>query len=363
MKFRDSRPYAKALLVELQELDKQHKMNPNVAFKTTSGIILNELKKVGVLDIEPNSEAMFLFTLETMEAIAWSQWSITESQLYCFDNNLIEAFKNSSSLELCINDLRFPFQHSYFHFGTQLDMPLHDGLLYVEGAYVFYNKLSLRIILCGTWKEELSDEPMRPWYQRGRECYDLRIPSVNYDLPLEQAIDNALSRDIEDLKQADKELVAKSPYGTPSASQGFIEAHTKNKESYTKAINLITNALGYLTAYSHDDKVTWQKNSPERLVAQAESGSQKEKARAASKLKSLGFSVIHQIGEEFGSHVEKAKEGSSEQSSSRRVHWRRGHWRMQPHGPNNSLRRLTWITPVRVGVQTDDEVSRIRNIT
>ena len=30
------------------------------------------------------------------------------------------------------------------------------------------------------------------------------------------------------------------------------------------------------------------------------------------------------------------------------VHWRRGHFRMQPHGPRNTLRRVTFIMPTLV---------------
>jgi hypothetical protein len=35
-----------------------------------------------------------------------------------------------------------------------------------------------------------------------------------------------------------------------------------------------------------------------------------------------------------------------------RMHWRRGHLRIQPHGPNNSLRKTIWIEPMLIGAET-----------
>jgi hypothetical protein len=32
------------------------------------------------------------------------------------------------------------------------------------------------------------------------------------------------------------------------------------------------------------------------------------------------------------------------------THWRRGHWRRQPHGPQNSLRKLVWLMPTLVNL-------------
>jgi hypothetical protein len=363
MKFRESRPYAKKLLLELKDLKEKGKINPQIAYKTTASFIAKELNKIGIADnyLNNNSDSLTFFALEGMEAILWSQWSLLEAQIYCFNEHLIEAFKNSSALELSIDNLKFPFENSYFHFGTQMEMPLHDGILFVEGAYVLFNEISLRITLCGTWKEELENKPLPAWYERGRECYDLRIPSSNYSLPLGRAIDNALVTVIEDLKKSENELIInKVPFVESGSSHSFIEAHNKNQESYRKAISLITNALCYLTAYPHDDKLMWQHHSPIKLVGLAENGSQKEKIRANSKLKSLGFSIIHQVGDEFGEQIQADKQ--DEKSFNRRIHWRRGHWRMQPHGPNNSLRKIIWLRPVRVGITNSDDVSRVRII-
>ena len=33
----------------------------------------------------------------------------------------------------------------------------------------------------------------------------------------------------------------------------------------------------------------------------------------------------------------------------RRPHWRKGHWRNQPYGPRNSLRKIIWMRPKRIG--------------
>jgi hypothetical protein len=362
MKFRESRPYTKELISKLKDLKQQGKINPQIAYKITASVLAQSLKKAGISEryISENTEALNLFTLESLEAIIWSQWSLSESQLYCFNENLIEAFKNSSALELSINNLKFPFENSYFHFGTQIEMPLHDGMLFVEGAYVFFNETSLRITLCGTWKEELENKDMLPWHKRGNECYDLRILASNYSLPLEQAIDTALATDIQDLKRSEAQLISqKIPFIESQSSHSFINAHHKNQESYKKAISLITNALCYLTAYPNDDKLIWQHHAPIKLVNLAENGTQKEKIRASSKLKSLGFSIVHQIGEEFSEHFKKSDH--EDNSSNRRVHWRRGHWRMQPYGPNHSLRKLIWLTPVMIGMATDiNDVSRVR---
>ena len=40
-----------------------------------------------------------------------------------------------------------------------------------------------------------------------------------------------------------------------------------------------------------------------------------------------------------------------------RMHWRRGHLRMQPHGPNNSLRKTIWIEPMLIGAEVQEHAS------
>ena len=40
-----------------------------------------------------------------------------------------------------------------------------------------------------------------------------------------------------------------------------------------------------------------------------------------------------------------------------RMHWRRGHLRIQPHGPNNSLRKTIWIEPMLIGAEVQEYAS------
>jgi hypothetical protein len=40
-----------------------------------------------------------------------------------------------------------------------------------------------------------------------------------------------------------------------------------------------------------------------------------------------------------------------------RMHWRRGHLRIQPHGPNNSLRKTIWIEPMLIGAEVQEHAN------
>ena len=109
------------------------------------------------------------------------------------------------------------------------------------------------------------------------------------------------------------------------------------------ALQLLGNALAYVSAYPEDVREQWQPGTPEAIVIKAGRAG-KEGVNAASRLFSMGFRRVRRVGEDF----EVADEARGGGGGAKSPHWRTGHWRHQAHGPQMSLRKLIWIRPMRI---------------
>ena len=351
MRFKQNRPYMGRFVRDLEDLRIMGGLNPSTAFNASARSIMEALMQDGAGGA-PTDKQMHDFTLENMNALVWAQWFFSQAQIYAFDAHLVEAFAQSDASEIQIKDLHFPFENVYFHLGVQHDLPLHKGLLWVEGAYVMFTPESLRIVLAGEWDPKRVPESERghSWLERAQECYNLRIPGAYYGEHLGVAIEKALTDDKADIVAALEKAVLVSE-DARTAGKALILAHETNSETYRKALNLIANGLCYLTAYPHDVLSQWPQNTPVKLKGRTESGTPKEKKRALSKLHALGFSIINEVGTRFGEQTQHKPpmDRSDGDAVQLRAHWRKGHWRHQAYGPKSGLRKLKWIMPVYVG--------------
>lgn len=124
------------------------------------------------------------------------------------------------------------------------------------------------------------------------------------------------------------------------------EIGTEVAEATTDCLRVALNMLLAMTNYGFTVDYLYQKEVERdvSLMRSKKSDEVKESAREridrASRLLTLDRTVI----------LHKVKGLNAGEPSGRelRFHWRRGHWRMQPYGPDNSLRKSIFIAPVLV---------------
>ncbi len=123
---------------------------------------------------------------------------------------------------------------------------------------------------------------------------------------------------------------------------------TPQHRTYLEMLKLIVNSLAYLTAYPKDIETTWRKNTRTHLLKElGKTVNRIEQRRIQSKLAAMGYSPVHICGRRLAQKLEKQASLGGEKGHPS-AHWRRGHWRRQPHGPQNSLRKLVWLMPTLV---------------
>jgi hypothetical protein len=344
--FKKSRPYAKDFVEEIEALAASNMLTPKSSHALVARHILGTYKTQGVdvANLEFNTQA---FTVETQAALIYGEWAQRGAALYAFKQPLTEALMATGLGEVAIADLHFPFNCAYFHFGAQPGLLLESGAA-VTGAYLLLHEgQALRIFLTAPLAADTS------WPERWNEIYDLRIQASHFNKDVESAIAHALADDAEDLRQAAETI---SNAAGPRAAEGkasaeaLLESHTANQATFTRCLQLIVNAICYVTAFPEDAKNDWQTGTPEKMKNKAEAGPPKEAGRAVSKLNAMGYRKAWYIGGEFSAAGENVEGGHVA------PHWRRGHWRSQAHGPQMSLRKLIWLKPTRVlGGAASDE--------
>jgi hypothetical protein len=336
--FKRTRPYAKTYMDGLDELMKTNALNPKSSYNLSAKCILDAYKPTGIVPGGPNFNSQG-FTVENQAALIYGEWVHRGAALYAFRQPLTEALLATGVGEISLNELHFPFDCAYFHFGPQPGLVLQSGAS-VTGAYVLWSpEHSLRISLAAPLPADT------PWASRWAEVYDLRITRPHFGKNLESAILHALVDDAEDIRLAADKLkgipnsMAESGF---AAIEAFLVTLDANKETFSRCLQLIANAICYVTAFPDDALTTWQAGTPEKMAVKADTAAPKEASRAASKLNAMGYRKVRYIGGEFSAAASNTGGGQVS------PHWRRGHWRSQAHGPQMSLRKLIWLKPTRV---------------
>jgi hypothetical protein len=335
--FRASRPYVRDLEADLAAARRENRITPSSSYAAAARRILAAYAPLGIHTGDPEFPLQ-AFSQEAGTALTYGQWGFDGSVVFDFEPALCEAFLQSDVDEIRLSDLNFPYRSCYFHFGSQKSLPLYDGALHAEGAYLLYSPdQSLRVVVVARYPEATR------WADRAREGYQLKLATRHFDIDLGTAIDLALAEDLEDLSRFQRGPEAAARPRMAAKVEGFIEAHGQNQATLRKVLRLAVNGLSYLAAYPEDAESTWQPGTPERLMLKAQhGGSAKERERARSKLISQGFVPVHRVGQAFQLEVANFEGGH------RKMHWRRGHWRRQAHGPGRAQRKLVWIRPARV---------------
>jgi|GEM_PF-2175054 len=121
-----------------------------------------------------------------------------------------------------------------------------------------------------------------------------------------------------------------------------------------EAVNLVINALAFLTSRPDNPSLGFPKDAPADLVAKAsDSALSKQSRRAQNKLESLGYRRVYTCRHQSTASFEAVK------THEVGMHWRKGHWRNQAHGPGRNNRKLIWIEPVLVNVSDEPLPGRV----
>ena len=342
--FAQTRPYLRPFITAVDERMRRgnytHRDMFNIAAKQVSSAVFSGHGVTDLSTIDPQA-----FALECRAAMLYNAWRLEGGIIYEFDAHLTEALKHSSLSEVCINDLSYPFETIYFHFGKAAGFRLTSGEE-VTGAYVYYAPgVALRITL--TSPKDVNTFRI----ERGYEIYDLGIKAEHFSENLEVAVVRALEDDLRDIESALTKVRSGKSTATltvPSSTlEKLPEMQKAQFEVFRQVTLLVANGLCYATAYKDDIKEIWPPSTPEKLKTKA-SGEDKEAQRAASKLNAMGYQKVRYMGQAFAQ--------ASEETGAVSPHMRRGHWRNQAHGPSMKLRKLVWIRQTRVlGASASDE--------
>lgn len=328
-----TRSYARAALKELQEALGRSVL-PDV-HELAGKQVFSYLQDSGWRHSELSTLAQ-----ETQGLLSWLEWATKGTELWTVSAEMGAAFERSDCGDLQISDVLSESKTRvlYIHFDNKGLTPikLNEAGSLFEGAYVISYPESLRIVLCSRLPAD-TDVCVR-WQER----YDLRVAAEYHHLAADEALKHALADDLQDLDRAALCLQQK---GMDTAQATRLRARMQAfAPQFQQALQLVLCALAYRTAYPDEFLAGWAADAPERLTRMADAGSPKEKARAKSKLWSLGHVPVVCLGDHY--HDEEEPDLSR---GTTKVHWRRGHWRHQPYGQGNLLRKLLWIRPMRVG--------------
>lgn len=338
----------------------------STAFEGLQHIIYNGYNDaLSELPFEQRPSTMDLLFDETNRAVTYGSFCANGRNIFDFEPQLLELFRHTDVGDIPASAIRLPFRNCYLAFGLVDDLAL-TGNRWVDGAYVYTQSVHGKEFL----HVDLSTTSGNGVY-RGPAAFVIER-DIRYHLVFDIAQDRSLA-DVVAEALAEEENTLQAPAGfaeqfagaAQEAAQQGVKIRSAREEGgrrraaelverfpiFRKALNLVVNALCYLTAYPDGASLEWPADAPPSLTEKADHGAtHKEKRRAESKLLPIGFTRVQfcRVRDGHG-HISPGTPGVKQ-------HWRRGHWRNQPYGEKRALRKLLWIMPVLVGSESEDGV-------
>jgi hypothetical protein len=318
------------------------------------------------LTVDAPSPSLAIESLETL-VTAYGRFVQAGRQVIDFPPALIEMLVKTDADDIPLDSIKTPYASQYLYFGPQPDMELEPGW-FVDGAYVEVRGEPGDIRFTVT-ASPVDRQLSRLWYVYPEPEYTQDFVGEYRKMDLATAMDTVLSDrmstlnnklataggDITDqvrdgLQQHDLTMPEHTrvvDVGPTMAGKRLAQVNRRHP-IFHAALQLVVNALCYITAYPDDIDTVWPDGTPASLRIKVESGKGKEVMRAKSKLAALGYVPVHICGKRIGEQRDKVLSAARWQSHPS-THWRRGHWRNQVHGPGRMLRKLIWVMPVLVG--------------
>jgi len=260
-------------------------------------------------------------------------------QIFQFSRSLVRDFLRTDLTETPIGRLRLPYAAGFLHFGLQKHLELDNiwraSPEYVDGAYYHVGpdgQLTVQLTL--SREEDASSGLPGPHFSLDKDALGGSA---------HEAVDRALDRMCEgDIQESES---------TKGMVSEYRDWEGVARPAIHQSLSLVLNALFYLDAYGANTEPRASESAPTHLQQQFEhalaSKKPKKVREAVRALEESGFTVVRMCGASEPDSDSDEKHGTKEGSV--RAHWRRGHWRMQPHGPQLSLVKRTWIRPTLVG--------------
>lgn len=283
--------------------------------------------------------------------------------IYMLPDSLVEEFDNTDCDEVQIADIRLPFSNVFVKFTPPVPLSLTDGAL-VDGCYVVKQGDEYLLSLTSRWE--------RVNYSRSLSvaCVD---PAFSIHLPTSKGNDIAL-RVNEAVELGVKEFLEKNapptdnqsglithPDGTTTMVEDVrarsrarrIEVFRGQEPIFRACLNIIVNAMCFISFRPEDITEEWDGDPPEWVVEALNDARDTRRARdrrqhAQRVLATGDFTRIKICGKNlFEEHPQDVR-GENGRGVPPRAHWRRGHWRRQRHGVGLSLVTPRWIRPTLV---------------
>jgi hypothetical protein len=297
----------------------------------------------------------------------YAVFSANGRQIFDIPTKLSEMFRRTDVDDISAESIKVPYPGIYLHFGPQPDLAFEPGWT-PEGAYVYDMQGSLdvdRVLQFCVVSAPTNLEEYRQFDINIEPVYTQAIGPKQMKMTLGDAVEVVLAEKLNELrKQISEEPMAKlddetmqlaAEHGlqlvSGQATRAGQELHdmAPQHQSYLQMLKLIVNSLAYLTAYPKDIETRWPANTPAHLLKElAKTDNRNERQRIQAKLALQGFTPVHICGRRLAAELERRAAATTGSDRHPAAHWRRGHWRRQPHGPQNSLRKLVWLLPTLV---------------
>ena len=299
--------------------------------------------------------------------IGFATYSGHGRQIFDIPQKLTEMFVHSDVDDIQWANVKMPYPCIYLHFGAQPDMDLGFGWQ-VEGVYICeitvgeQRHVNITVVSAPpTPTDYFAVDTVIP------PCYSCAIGPEHMGMPLAEALELRLSEKIAELThQSEHEPLAEDvrkqareqgePPGVKIVSvqrqiaREELALLSGRHDAFKRTLRLVVNALCYLTAYPKDVQTVWPHTTPKHLLRDLERAGNNRNAKrsALNKLADAGFTAVNFCGRALESELSRQDQRTQSDTGDRVIatHWARGHWKRQPHGPQNSLRKLQWRMPV-----------------
>lgn len=354
-RYRHSRPYIKQLVSYFRS---------HVSGGMPSLEQLNEVAKLimkrynedlGELPYEKRPADTRLISKEINYAIHHAVFAVHGRNIFHFEPEMIEQFRQTEIDQVPVSALAFPYQSFYMSFGKQADLDLWGEGNFVDGAYIsVLPNMPLQIVL-STIRPDVDYRDRTNWITNPDRYYYLPLSLERTDASVATVVAEALEEEVEsrDMSQMpdqsgvyeiDGRSIEVRDNKHHSSKQEVAEIQD-GFDVFKEALRLVINGLCYVTSYMEHTEERWPDDTPNKLLERLNKATNKSsRQKALAELLSRGYRKVRFCGKHTASDQVTLVPTGRELTA----HWRRGHWRNQASGPELKERRLIWIMPVLV---------------
>ncbi len=329
---------------------------------------LSEVKR---LPINRRPQNMKPLMKDLSLALHYSIFNVLGKNIFHFDADLVEKFKQTDIDEVPVSALSFPHKAFYLSFGKQEELNLWVEGYYVDGAYVSKLPGLPMQILLSTVRDDIDYKDETNWITNPDRYYYMSIDMEDPDAILSKVVDAALEEDISSTRDLANQIPVISDHELMNKDVTIIDNRKRSSELeikekvagfdvFKEALRLVINGLFYITAYNEEIEERWTDETPQRLIDNLNAASTKSaQQKARAEILSQGYTKVSYCRRRYSQANPSYTGGSGEKAP----HWRRGHWRNQRIGEGRRESKLVWIMPMLIrsdkGIPEEGHVYKI----